>query len=341
MTHGDEELPAIHPTVLASDQICDAMAMLDRHPDIFVRWPFPKLDALTGPMAPGNIWFVCATSGGGKTTFVSSIVDLWQLQGKRVYVMALETRPHEFRTYLACMATGVHPGDALSGQLRTLPDGGAQRELLKAELLSQGRSPFVERVMVSGARAINMRGLETGLKEAKAFKADVVIVDHIDHIEGDEKKTLYDAAKHVNDGALRMAQDNDLLLVFTSQLNMSASKGDYLAKFLPPKVDHVAFGSLKQRNATGMIGLFRPMRGKLYDESDEEYQQAVRAARAGTGDVSAMLEPNTMGVSAMKLRNYGSREGAKALLAVRHGRVLPLEERDQWATAGRYPRKMG
>ena len=125
----------------------------------FLRWPFPELDAMTGPMAPGNVWFVCAASGGGKTTFVASVIDLWRLAGKRIYVMPLETRPHEFRTYLACMAQGIHPGDVLSGEFANHPNYRAQRDVLKGEFLAQTKSPYVECVMVSEQRAINLDGL--------------------------------------------------------------------------------------------------------------------------------------------------------------------------------------
>lgn len=342
MRHDDlyEDLPAIHPKVVAMDQVNAAVTALDRDPDTFVRWPFPELDALTGPMAPGNVWFVVAASGGGKTTFVSSIVDLWRIGGRKVYVMPLETRPQEFRTYLACMTAGIHPGDALSGQLRAMPDGEAKRAVLKSELTAQVKPPFVDRVMVSGKRAINLKGLTEGLKEAKAFGADVVIVDHIDHLSGGNGTNLYTEAKLVNDGALRMAQDNDLLLVFTSQLNMAASRGDYLSKYLPPKDEHVAFGSLKRQNATGMIGLFRPLRKRAQDETDDEYVKALRAARAGTGNIADVLEPNTMGVTAMKLRNYGAREGAKTYLTVTHGRVFSMDEKDKYTTCGGYVRRV-
>ncbi len=235
--------------------------------------------------------------------------------------MALETRAHEFRTYLACMQVEVHPGDALSGQLRSLMHGDDMRKAIKHALQAQIHSPYVERVMVSGQRSINLAGLEAGLKEAKAFGADVVIVDHIDHIEGGNGTNLYSEAKRVNDGALRMAQDNGMLLIFTSQLNMSASKGDYLAKYLPPKDEHIAFGSLKRRNATGMIGLFRPVRTLQPGEDEENYKALIRDARAGTGDIAAALAERTMGVVAMKLRHYGAREGMKTYLAVERGRV--------------------
>lgn len=340
MHEGDDELPEIHPVVLASDQVTAAMIQLDRHPSTFTRWPFPELDAMTGPMAPGNVWFVCAASGGGKTTFVASVIDLWRVAGKKIYVMPLETRAHDFRTYLACMATGIHPGDVLSGEFANLPNYPAMREVLKSEFVQQTRSPYVDHVMVSGQRAINLAGLEAGLKEAKSFGADVVVVDHIDHIAGGDGSNLYSEAKLVNDGALRMAQDNDLLLVFTSQLNMSASKGDYLSKYLPPKDEHIAFGSLKRRNATGMIGLFRPLRTRRPDEGDDEYVKALRLARSGNGQVTDALEPNTMGVVAMKLRNYGAREGAKSYLHVERGRVSAMDEKDRYVTGNGFVRKV-
>lgn len=335
-----EELPEVTPALIASDQVTEAVMALDRHPATFVRWPFVELDALTGPMAPGNVWFVVASSGGGKTTFIASVVDLWRIGGRKVYVMPLETRPYEFRTYLACVATGVHPGDALSGNLRTLPDGEAKRAMLASELRQQIQPPYVDRVMVSGQRAINLRGLEAGLREAKAFGADVVIVDHIDHIEGGDGSNLYAEAKAVNDGALRMAQDNSMLLVFTSQLNQAAGRADYLAKFMPPRPDHVAFGSLKERNATGMIGLFRPLRKQRPNETEDDFVKTLRAARAGRGEVSDLLEPNTMGIVAMKLRNYGARVGQKSYLHVEHGRATGMDEKDRYQTGNGYVRRV-
>lgn len=332
----DQYVPTPAPTreAVAGEQIAAAMADLERHPSTFVHWPFADLDALTGPLAPGNVWFVCASSGGGKTTFVASAIDLWRQDGKRIYVMPLETRPKEFRTYLACMSLGLHPGEILSGLGQRLPNWTDVRERLKSELMGQLRRPYVDRVVISGQRAINIKGLEAGLREAKEFGAHVVIIDHIDHIDGGDGSQPYAEAQRVNNAAMQMAQDNEMLILFTSQLNMSASKGDYLAKYLPPKDEHVAFGSLKRRNATGMIGLFRPFRTRRNDETEKEHVASIRAARTGTGDVTGALASNTMGVSAMKLRNYGSREGAKAFLAVRLGRVYPLEERDRWSTDG-------
>lgn len=325
------DLAPVHPAVTAQDQIIAAMAHVDRHPGTLVRWPFPDLDNLTGPMGPGEVWFVPAFSGGGKTTFIVSAIEAWRQEGKKVYVMPLELQPFRFRTMLACMQTGTHPGDALSGALRADPSRAEERETLKAALLGQNQAGYVDRVMVSEQRAINVTGLERGLQEAKSFGADVVIVDHIDHIGGNGKQG-YDASREVNHGALRMAQDNDLLLVCTSQLNMEIAKGDRLAKYAAPMVQHIQFPSVKVQVATGIVGLFRPLRSMRAEETPDDYAAALKKARAGATDAPDMLEPNTMGVVAMKLRNYGSREGKRINLAVEHGRVTHLPEMHRYQT---------
>jgi replicative DNA helicase len=328
------DLPVVHPANVAADQICEALSALDRDVDEFVRWPYPDLDTLTGPLAPGNVWFVCAPSSGGKTTFVASTIEQWWRAGKKVYVMALETRAYEFRTYLACMAQGIAPGEALSGNLLKLPNGPMLREGLKNELRRQIQAPMVERVMVSATRAIDVMGLQHGMMEAKAFGADVVIVDHIDHLEsGENGSNLYAAAKDVNHAALRLAQDNDQLLVFTSQLNMQSDRTqDHLAKYAPPRDQHVLFGGLKRQVATGMIGLFRPIRKRRHTETDDDYAKAIRRARCGEDEAWRALEPGVMGVSAMKLRNFGQREGARTYLTVTEGKVEHMRERDKYTT---------
>ena len=234
--HGEELPPDVHPAVEESNQIVGALLHLDRHPATLMHWPFPDMDALTGPMGEGEVWFTAAFSGGGKTTFVVSTIEAWRSEGRKIYVMPLELDPKRFRTYLACMEVGIRPGDALSGALRDDPMREQDRERLKAAVRAQVRAEFSERVRISGLDRIDVRGLEKGLKEAKAFGADVVIVDHIDHIAGGDRTNLYTESVKVNNAALSMARDNGMLLWFTSQLNMEIARGgkDHLAKFAPP-----------------------------------------------------------------------------------------------------------
>lgn len=328
-----------HPIHVATDQIAEAANYLDRHPDLSVRWPFPDLDNLTGPMNGGEVWFVCAISAGGKTTFVTSTIERWWQSGRKLYVMPLETRPRAFRTYLACMACGVHPGDALSGNLRKMPDGDAKREAIKGALYEQAHEPFLSRVMISEQRAINVAGLRAGLEEALDFGASVVIVDHIDHVAGGEGSNLFAESKAVNDAALRMAQDSDLLLVFTSQLNLQVSRTpDHLSKYQPPRVHDVFLPSIKLQNATGMIGLFRKIRERNAHETPDEYMEKLKQARKGEIAPTEVLDRHVIGVNAMKLRHYGSKDGERVFLGFENGRVVPLAEKDRWTTTAGYPR---
>jgi KaiC/GvpD/RAD55 family RecA-like ATPase len=332
------ELPEIDAPLRAHDQVRAAIANLHRDPATLLRWPFPELDDLTGPLgAHGQVWFVCAFSGSGKTTFVASCIDLWRRQGKKVYVMPLETDAHLFRTALACMACEVYPGDALSGQL-ALVEGGEQKLAQVTEALrEQARAPYAEQVMISEQSAINVHGLELGLMEAKAFGADIVIVDHIDHIADSGSKSMYEQSQRVNHAALEMARANDMLLLFTSQLNLESVRGgDHLSRYQPPREHHVLMGNAKRQIATGMLGLYRTIRPKREDETDQEYGDALKQARAGTLPVREVLDHTVMGVNAMKLRNYGAREGGRVSLGFDRGRVIPLAPRDHYQTHPRY-----
>lgn len=335
----DEALPEIDATELAVEQVVDAMQDLERPAGAYVRWPWPELDAVTGPLGAGGcVWFVCAFSAIGKTTFVTSLIEQWRTS-RRVYVMPLETRPRTFRSHLACVQCGIYPGGVLSGHDKSLPDWPEKKELLRDALQRQYQKPFVDQVMISEQRAINVAGLEKGLREAKSFGADVVIVDHIDHIGGGEHgANLYAESKAVNHAALAMAQDNDLTLLFTSQLNLEIAKSqDHLAKYGPPRDQHVLMGNIKRTVATGMIGLFRKPRERRQSETDDEYVAALKDARSGKLPAPEILDPTVMGVNAMKLRHYGSREGSRVFLGFEHGRVVALNQRDRFTTSG-YPR---
>lgn len=311
-----------------SNQIVDAMLDLDRPADQYTRWPFPDLAELTGPMAPGDVWFICARSGGGKTTFVTSCIMRWLVEGRRLYVMPLETRPKSFRTYLACMQAGIPPGEALSGQLRQTPEGQQARKVLEGLLLEQIHEPLVSRLQVNGASAINEEALEQAFGEAMDFGADIILIDHIDHVQGEGRTTdLYGTSVNANKKLLKLAQRADKLVIATSQLNLQGAQGDALMRYQPPRDQDVYMGNFKRTVATGMIGLFRPVRAQKPGESEEEFTNAIRAARKGLVGPQDVLERDMMGVVAMKLRNYGQRENERCFLGVTNGRCVPLAER--------------
>jgi hypothetical protein len=329
--------PAVHscPHTEAFDQVCEALDLVDRPASAFLQFPFPELAALTGGMAPGDVWFVCAFSGNGKTSFLSSAIDAWYEAGKKVYVLPLETRPKTFRTTWACHRLGFHPGDVLSGKLAEHPNEVAMRRQIRAELECQVAGPQVQRVRIKGVTAINTARLAYAVAEAAEWGADVVIIDHIDHIAGGDGSNLYAESVAVNHAALDLAQDYGIVLLAASQLNNAAMAAgrDRLAQYGPPQPNHVFMGGHKRQIATGMIGLHRKLRDRADDEDVKSYKAAIQAARTGDVDVHTVLEPGIMAATAMKLRNYGQRENQRAYLGMQQGRVLSLPERDRYRTS--------
>lgn len=308
----------------ASLQVLGAIKDLRRDPDTFMHWPWGALDHMTAGMAKGDVWFVAAFSGIGKTTFVTSAINRWLGEGKRIFALPLETQPKRFRTYLACQRLGIRPGDAFSGELRRR--NGPELRRLEQELVEQG-SKIADKLRVESTQEINLPRFKAACEAAAAWGADVLIVDHIDHIEAGDGTNQYAESTKVNRTALRLAQDLGLLLVLTSQLNTEAVKGgDHLAKFAAPREQHIKFGGHKREVATGMLGLYRPLRAPVANESADDYKAELRKARSGEIEPQQVLMPGTMGVVYMKDRNYGT-DGRKCLLSVVNGRVEDREDR--------------
>src|SRR4051812_18860959 len=92
----------LHPLDEALAQGEESEKNLSRAPSDYLHFPWPTLDQAVGGIAPGQIWFVGAFSGHGKTTFAMSALDEWFNQGKRIFYMGLESRPSVLRTQWAC-----------------------------------------------------------------------------------------------------------------------------------------------------------------------------------------------------------------------------------------------
>jgi hypothetical protein len=76
-----------------------------------------------------------------------------------------------------------------------------------------------------------------------------------------------------------------------------------------------------------MLSLFRPLRAPNYGETTEQYAAALKRARDGTDDPQGVLASGAVGVSVMKSRSYGAREGRRAILRWHKGAVVdPMEE---------------
>lgn len=328
----------------AQRQADDALRALARPGSAYLDLPWRDLAQLVGPIPPGELHYVCAFSGSGKTTFLMSLADLWTSAGVRVDYLGLETRPHVLRTQWACRFLArttdwfdIHPGDALKGVLRRRAEAGephAQRclEALRETVRAHGYDERSALRFVPGDWA-DSRLLIRAAYEAQDRGARVVIVDHIDHV-GDDGGSAIEASHYVNTVCLALAQQFGCVFLVASQANAEALRGDRLGIYQPPAENHVWLGQKKRQLADGMIGLSRKLRpapqptgDDVYDERQEKAHAALlKRARAGDGTaLEQLIVPNTMEVVLMKDRAYG-RERATCLLGVHHGRVTDLPD---------------
>ncbi|HEU4641263.1 MAG TPA: DnaB-like helicase C-terminal domain-containing protein [Gemmatimonadaceae bacterium] len=326
--HGDHQAD---PVVQASDQIAGALLDLDVAADDYLRWPWATLDELYGGMAPGTVHYVVGFSGSGKSTFIASAIRRWAGEGRRVDVLPLEVHPAWFRTYLACQELGIDPGIVRSGDFHRREDAAEIRDRVKAELHRQFQAPFRDLVHVHSTTRITAQGFRAAVTAAVANQASVLVVDHVDHIGVDgDGGTPWQASLAVNNLALDLATDTGLVIVLMSQANQEALRGsaDHLAKYQPVREHHVLYGGHKRQVATGMLGLYRPLlpappRGT---PEHETWKKTLADARAGLTAPTTALEPRVCGVSLMKSRNYGGREGQRVKLAWRAGQIVEHHE---------------
>lgn len=334
LTVADCEFGGYHPpdvVEIATDQMLDAVHDLGREPHEYLRWPWRALDDLYGGMAPGTVHYVVAFSGMGKTTFITSAILEWQAARIMLDVMPLEIPPRTWRAYVACQSIGIDPGLMLSGDYAAREDAAELRERVKKALIAQTSREVVHFVHVHDTPEVNVASLRAAAKRAAARGARALIVDHIDHVgDGNDEKrarSLYEVSVAVNRAVLDVAEETGLVMICMSQANQEALKNsrDALAKYMPPRENHVLNGGTKRQVATGMIGLFRPlipMPSGSDVEAFEGWKERVKRARAGLQAPQTALEPKTMGLVLMKNRNYGGREGGRVSLSWNEGRIV-------------------
>lgn len=316
----DDEFDRYRAASDVFEQTVDARDRLYRKPEAYLQLPWPNVDDLVGGIAPGDVWFVAGFSGNGKTTWLMNCVNNLLLAGKTVYYLGLETRPAVLRTHLACLRLGLYAGDVLSGfAARTWVGWQETRKLLVAALEEQRLLGEGDRFLVNGVTHVGEPELRAAAHDAAMDKADVIVIDHVDHIRYGASRSRVEETERVVHLILDLAQEKGLRMLVATQCNNEAVKGDRLGQYQPPQPHHVYMGGTKRQVATGMLGLFRPV-------LPNAPKDLLHEVRMGQREVSDVLIPNTMGVVVMKSRYYGNREGKRTTLHLVNGKLVTPSE---------------
>jgi hypothetical protein len=316
----DEDLP-LEPRYEAVGQASEALHDIKRDRSDFLHLPFKSLDAVVGGIGKGEVWFVGAYSGHGKTTFLTSALDEWYIGGQSVYFMGLESKPKVLRTHWACKRLGLDAGDVLTGAASLRSDWDFQRQRLAAEIKSQCEGERGEQIYFSPRQFVDPKGLRAAGIEAHELGSDILIIDHVDHLSG-TGGGLYEQSVQVMKTLLSVAQEFELRVLAATQFNNEMIRGNRSGMHQAPQPGAVYMGGHKRQIATGMLGLYRPLKLSGVDE------ETLKAFNKGHGEPKDVCEPNTMAVSVMKHRLYGDREGKRVFLRVEKGKVMDMPESD-------------
>ena len=287
----------------------------------WLHMPWSTVDALVGGIGAGHVWFVGGFSGHGKTTFLMDLTRRMLHDNRTVYYCGTETVDHELRTRLACQRVGVYSGHVLTGATRGWTDWPEIRAKLVTDIRAQRTLGDRERFLVAPVQRIAARELTGAFHDAAIQQADVLIIDHIDHIAHGQGRSGFEDSRMLAHLVLDLAQSTGIRVIVATQFNNESGRGDRLGTFQPPQPHYVYMGGHKRQIAWGMLGLFKPIRDDL--TADE-----LKAARAGKLKPPQFLEPNTMAISVMKHRHYGSHEGEIVRLRFDKGQLHDLNPRD-------------
>lgn len=312
-------------TVLLTDQVIDARELLLEDRSHYARYPWRDLATLAGPMCPGELLLIAARTGGGKSLFLQNLFDHLITSGRCGLYAGLEQSPTVLRNKWACLRAGVDPRLVLAP--RPEEDGTPWHidavKRVNAELEWQLTRPIREAAHFSSSRRINAAGLRRWTEWAVERGAEFVIVDHIDRIQhGDGKNAFHEVSETVR-LAKELAVEHEIVMLVASQVGRP---NDPVEAFMPPALHNLRGAGTKEEEADTVLGIYRPLKPDVAEKD-------IKRVRQGLADAGTIVEPGQMGVRVLKHRLDGSAMGRSVRLAVHHGRVSDLPERDRYATS--------
>ena len=283
------------------------------------RMPWDSLHDVVGPLWPGELWVIGASTGNGKSTALMNLVGAWEAEGKKVWMVPLEQPASVMRLHWAAYALDLTSRAVLENNLSTL-----DRQRVADHLDWQSHGAGRDRVGFSDATTLTPNGVSHHFDDAARFGADVLILDHLNHNQPDPggNPNGYAVLKDICHEILRCNAEIQsvrpgLMTVAAVQLHRD-KLGDHLAPFKPPKPSSIEGGEVVRQTCNVALGLYRPMRAFTGTEEID--------LRHGRLAIKEVLEPDRIGVAVMKHRIRGD-AGTIIKLDFLRGRIrCPLTE---------------
>lgn len=318
----EHELP--DASALANQRAGRAFRRLNEDTSTFPRFGrWPNLNAIAGAMAPDEIWLVGGRQGNGKSLFCQNVLDQFMAQEIPTLYIGTEQSVDVLQIKQACLRKGVSP----RWMLKPEPEDQARLdykttvESVEEEIIRLTTPPFSQLAFFATTDYVNRTELTRWITGGvKKYGIQAVILDHIDHMEHGEgvnqRAEIDKTIAHVD----QLAKQHHLPILAASQIKRTS--GDAFQRYSPPAAEDFAESSKKERIASVMLSLWRPLRTDL---NPKELRAMQDAAKQGTSDEEKLYQIGAMGVRVVKDR-LGSAPGKQTLLTVGRGNLLTEDE---------------
>lgn len=301
---------------LAGDQIADATALMRRDQSTGVRWTWPELNRVMGPILPGEVCVVGALPGNGKTSFLMGQMDALAMQGISVLYVPLELDPAQCRLRWAAWRLGYPIDRVVRQEWAILPEG-AEEEV--ARLIDNQRA--MGHIQFASPKRLTIDGLTKWCEWAKGeYGARVVIPDHLHRLDvaagaRDHRVGVTDMARRLKD----LARDLELQFIVAAQLNRTS---DPLDAYMAPTPGRLKESGAIFEEADTVIMLSRKLRRDL----PKDWKNRLLVGQVTERDLE---EPGVMVATCRKHRLDDEARDRRVYLRVVGGRV---ESREQYQT---------
>lgn len=308
---------------MADAQFIDAVNRLHEDTTQYPQFPWPDLADLCGPMCPEDLILVAARTGGGKSLFLQNLFDAMICEGRFGLYAGLEQGPRILRIKWACQRAGVPPKLVLATRKeeRGTPAWLDAMDRVQAELKWQ-KSPAIRvRAHFAAARRIDKVGLQAWTEWAVDHGCQFVVIDHVDRMRHGDGRNAFQELSETIQLAKELAVEHRIVMLMATQVGRPA---DGLAAFMPPALHELRGAGTKEEEADTVLGIYRPLK-------PDTTNKQLHAVRQGLADRDTVVEQGTMGIQLLKHRLDGPVAGKMVKLAVEHGRVLHLPEKDRYS----------
>ena len=316
----DPEEPTDHSLELremAVDQATDALLLLEGDFANEVQWPWRTLTDVVGPPLAGELWFVAARPGCGKTTFMMNVMQDHVKHERPLLYVGMEMPPDRLRLQWAAWACGLDYAKVARKQWDLLPSDA--RDRLTQHIRWQVSPEISKLVTFADDERVTMRSLQGWIDKTRATGLQTVIVDHLHRMswKGGSKDVTGEMAEGVV-GLKSYAKQFGIRMLVAAQLRRRMA-GDLLDDYMPPSASEIKQTGATEQEADSILLLHRALKPGVTNGD-------LMKVRMGQKEIAEVREENVMKVRVGKCRIDGDARDRSVPLYLHHGVLYGTQE---------------